>query len=213
VATNGARSGQAVHVPEVLEEMDYLRRYIAIAADDEDIHAELRAKHAQLADLQSLPLARGLREGYRDEFIDELKGYDTIKYLLDAGHLDQDYPDYLGHFYGHSIGSEDMALVLVLRQGELLDEPAGLIRLPLLDRLGLQLAVRRLGLLALKKHQLTNAAHHELPAPRPAGAKYLRTKGPRLLPPISLASWLISPMAAARAARPILLPPEAGMTV
>jgi hypothetical protein len=121
VATNGARSGQAVHVPEVLEEMDYLRRYIAIAADDEDIHAELRAKHAQLADLQSLPLARGLREGYRDEFSDELKGYDTIKYLLDAGHLDQDYPDYLGHFYGHSIGSEDMALVLVLRQGEACD--------------------------------------------------------------------------------------------
>jgi len=65
-----------------------------------------------------------LREGYRDEFSDELKGYDTIKYLLDAGHLDQDYPDYLGHFYGHSISSEDMALVLVLRQGEACDVTA-----------------------------------------------------------------------------------------
>lgn len=110
-------SGQ-VRLSEILEAMDYDERLAAVRADNPTLHSEVSAKVQYLGDLQKLSLAQAMRSGFQDKFSEQLSALDTIKYLLVAGHLDQDYPDYLGHFYGHTIGREDMNLLLLLRQGD-----------------------------------------------------------------------------------------------
>jgi hypothetical protein len=116
-ANRGRMAGQ-FQLSEVLKEMDYFDRLLAVSADDSAIQAELSASAKQLSDLQKMSLQQGMRIGYQDGFRDKLATYETIKYLLVSGYLDQDYPDYLGHFYGRLIGREDMNLLLSLRQGD-----------------------------------------------------------------------------------------------
>lgn len=116
-ANRGRMAGQ-FQLSEVLKEMDYADRLLAVSADESAIQADLSAGAKQLNDLQKMSLQQGMRSGYQDGFRDKLATYETIKYLLVSGYLDQDYPDYLGHFYGRLIGREDMNLLLLLRQGD-----------------------------------------------------------------------------------------------
>ncbi|URL58703.1 hypothetical protein IM816_00765 [Luteibacter flocculans] len=131
---NGARISQALRLSDTLQEMDYSARLAAISIDDEATRADLTSKARYCDDLQRMPLAQGMRSGYQESYAERLASYETIKYLLVAGHLDQDYPDYIGHFYGHTIGREDMNLLLALRQGDECDvdtpieEPARLLK-------------------------------------------------------------------------------------
>lgn len=110
--------GGAFSLSSTLVEMDYERRYCAIEASDTELQSGILSKQAQLRDLQKLPLSQALLDGYQDDYAAELAQHETIRYLLVAGHLDEDYADYLGHFYGHAIGREDMNLIFTLRQGE-----------------------------------------------------------------------------------------------
>ncbi len=133
VVNNGVIS-QPFRLSEILEEMDYTARLAAISADDDHVHADLAAKAIYIDDLQKMPLKEAMRTGYQTRYSQQLAEHGTIKYLLTAGHLDQDYPDYLGHFYGHTIGREDMNLLLALRQGDTcevgtpIEEPVKLLR-------------------------------------------------------------------------------------
>lgn len=110
--------GGAFSLASALSDMDYERRYNAIEVSDTELQIDILSKQNQLRDLQKLPLSQALLDGYQDVYATELGQYETIRYLLVAGHLDEDYADYLGHFYGHAIGREDMNLIFTLRQGE-----------------------------------------------------------------------------------------------
>ncbi len=123
---NGSRIGQTFLVSAILTGMDYDARYLAIEADDPEVRSRLAVKHDELRDLHKLPLSEALLKGYQREYADDLTAHETIRYLLVAGHLDEDYGDYLGHFYGHAIGREDMELVFALRRGEECDVAAAI---------------------------------------------------------------------------------------
>ncbi|WP_296251377.1 hypothetical protein [uncultured Stenotrophomonas sp.] len=123
---NGSRAGSSFSFSQILSEMNYDIRCQAIDARDTELHSEILSKQAQLRDLHKLPLSQALLDGYQDSFTVELAKHETIRYLLVAGHLDEDYADYLGHFYGHAIGREDMNLIFTLRQGEECDVAASI---------------------------------------------------------------------------------------
>ncbi|MBD3681227.1 hypothetical protein H3005_05040 [Stenotrophomonas sp. Br8] len=92
---SGSRTGQRFHMPSVLLETNYLERLGVVEADNGELQSQIAATHEALRDLHKLPLSDALRGGYQEEYTKELSENETIRYLLVAGHLDEDYADYL----------------------------------------------------------------------------------------------------------------------
>ncbi|MBB4607116.1 hypothetical protein GGR59_003397 [Xanthomonas arboricola] len=120
--SNGSgRMGNQLKTSESLVALKYDYRCSAIETDDSELVSEINEKSRQLSAIQQITLSQALRDGYQEQVQEKLSKHETIRYLLVSGHLDQDYTDYLGHFYGHKIDREDMNLILTLRQGETVD--------------------------------------------------------------------------------------------
>lgn len=151
-----------IKISDVLAEIDYDARVSAITADDESLHADIATKASYLADLQKMPLKRGIRTGYQEAIGDKLADLPLIKYLLASGHLDQDYADYLSYFYAHAISLDDMNLLLTLRRGEAcevtasIDDPEKLLK-----KLRLEYIDKGRGLIAALVHYLCEARGKE----------------------------------------------------
>lgn len=115
---NSSHVGNRFSFSGALADMDYERRSRIIEVRDSDLRSDIQAKLDQLRDLHKLQLSQALLDGYQEGYSEELAKHEIIRYLLVSGNLDEDYADYLGHFYGHAIDREDMNLIFTLRQGE-----------------------------------------------------------------------------------------------
>ncbi|MGN6482717.1 YobI family P-loop NTPase, partial [Luteibacter sp.] len=128
-AAGRSGTGGTFRLSDVLTEMDYDARFAAIETVVPEVESRIASRRIALRDNHKLSLSNALQDGYQHDYATDLAAHPLIAYFLDAGYLDEDYPDYLGHFYGHAIGREDMELVFTLRRGAECDV-AAVIREP-----------------------------------------------------------------------------------